>query len=202
MSKKSIVKRRPNHKNIIGGAAAGFLLLALVSGGIYFACRPDGKSAGSLKDGDRTQGISFSDVCKSIDVNRLRDTIKAISVELNNSSVTRMETNLYVQNSCNLIVSGDVGIKGYINIVVQDFKDSTERDNQKLQVETFGKSVKGSEKVDGMGDVAYFVSSSAGSRIVATKNGKRLTVIYPLASQGPVDKEKLKEIAKGILAKL
>ena len=175
-------------------AAIFFVLLGLAL--IY---RPKNNSKDSSK---KPQDVSFSEVCKNINTDKLKDVTKASELSLKEDSVTRTETSLYIQNACNLIVEGDATVKGYVNVIVQEFKDSAEKDNQKLQVETFGKSVKGSEKVEGLGDVSYLSESDAGSRIIVAKNGKRLTVIYPLASGNPADKEKLKDVAKEILSKI
>jgi hypothetical protein len=176
-------------------AAIFFVLL-----GLALVYRP--KNNRSSSDSKKPQDVSFSEVCKNINTDKLKDVTKASELSLKEDSVTRTETPLYVQNACNLIVEGDATVKGYVNVIVQEFKDSAEKDNQKLQVETFWKSVKGSERVEGLGDVAYLSESDAGSRIVVAKNGKRLTVIYPLASGNPADKEKLKEVAKEILSKI
>ena len=169
-------------------AAIFFVLL-----GLALVYRPKNNSKDSSK---KLQDVSFSEVCKNINTDKLKDVTKASELSLKEDSVTRTETSLYIQNACNLIVEGDA------TVIVQEFKDSSEKDNQKLQVETFGKSVKGSEKVEGLGDVSYLSESDAGSRIIVAKNGKRLTVIYPLASGNPADKEKLKDVAKEILSKI
>ena len=98
-------------------AAIFFVLLGLAL--IY---RPKNNSKDSSK---KPQDVSFSEVFKNINTDKLKDVTKASELSLKEDSVTRTETSLYIQNACNLIVEGDATVKGYVNVIVQEFKDSS-----------------------------------------------------------------------------